>query len=172
MAMRVSGSRYTSRKRCKRSSLQSMRTLLLLLYAAACGAQAVTPVAPSPTADTLSAYTACFARELGAAPRWSIVASFTEDSASHNYGTTVTYAVALEAYVTYNLWLIQHDKKPLRELALHEVLHVVSGELGGLASGADRKFAEVEWERLVRQMVRWPVWSTMCAPGHVAVGAP
>lgn len=137
------------------------------LLCATCGSGGMTlATAQSRTTEVdLRGYTACFAKALGVTPRWNIAVEVQRDSTEtlkNTYGTTITSSMQLEARVIYNVYAIERDAYPTRYAALHEVLHVVTGELAGLAFAHDREMAAVEAERLVRQMVRWPNWRGVC----------
>ena len=150
----------------RRPRLSTALTLLTiaatLVGAGVCAA--ARPAALYNTEAELRAYTACFAQALGVTPRWSVTVTATRDSVveSNMYGTTMTSSMALEAQITYNVYAIERDGYAPRIAALHEVLHVATGEMAGLAFAFDKELAGIEAERLVRQMVRWPSWRGVC----------
>lgn len=118
--------------------------------------------APETPEAALRRYTACWTRELGVTPRWNVEVTMETDTTSDYFGSTRFSALALEATVHFNVANATRHKQNLRELALHEVLHVALGELAHLAYTTDRDIAGIEYERLIRQMVRWPNWKGVC----------
>lgn len=147
----------------RRPRLSTALTLLTivatLVVSGVCVAQA-----PRTTEAELRAYTACWSQVLGVTPRWDVTVIVVRDSVelTQTYGMTKTAATPLLAEIWYNLHSVERDRKAPREIALHEVLHVATGEIVGLAFAQDLKTATVESERLVRQMVRWPNWRGVC----------
>ena len=130
---------------------------VMLIAAAAAGVPA-----QSREEAALRRLTACYTRELGVTPRWHLNVLVVEDTALAAWGTTTSNSFTLEAETTYNLLAIRRDQRPLWEVALHEVLHVATGELMGLAWAFSPEMALVESERFVRQVVRWPWWGKPC----------
>ena len=144
-----------------------MKPLWGLAWITLVGAMLIVAAAPgAPTQSReeteLRRLTACYARELGVTPRWSLNVLVVEDTLLLAYGMTISNSIKLESETTYNLFTIRRDQKLLWEIALHEVLHSATGELMGLAWAFSPDMASVESERLVRQVVRWPWWGKLC----------
>lgn len=104
----------------------------------------------------------CFLTKLGLTPRWDVQISTIDDSSQGWYGRSLTQASVLEARISFNMYTLRRDNESLRLVALHEVLHVALGELTRIATEADREATALIQEQLVRQMVRWPSWDSVC----------
>ena len=146
--------------------LRFSTVLTLLTLAVIAGLAGVCAAAPAPRSieAELRAYTACFAQMLGVVPRWNLAVEMVRDSGEgrNNFGSALFNGAVLEARVVYNVYAIERDAYPTRVAALHEILHVATGELASYAFAYERDVALVESERLVRQMVRWPNWKNVC----------
>lgn len=113
-------------------------------------------------ADTLMRYTQCFGAVLGVFPRWSATHEVINDPAEKWLGRTMAWFAALQARVQFNFATLRISTSSLREIALHEVLHLTIGELAGVAAMESRDLAGVLNEQTVRIMARWPVWKGVC----------
>ena len=132
--------------------------VLALTLAAPLGAQA-------PDSAALRRATACLADTLGLTPHWRLTLRFVDDSTAAFYGIAEANPFALQADITYNTLMIARRAQPIRDIALHEVLHVVLADLTQMArEGFDERIAAFESEKLVRAVVRWPLWGGLCAP--------
>ena len=139
-----------------------MRTLLIAFVALL-----LTRTAPAQGADEAALRTAiaCLADTLGLTPAWHITVTVVNDSTARYYGLAEANPFSHNADITYNLAMIRAHAQPLRDIALHEVLHVVLSDLTQMARVSfDERIASYESERTVRALVRWPVWRDLCVP--------